>query len=111
MIWPFGLCHCVFCPYWCCFMVACLSGQALADTLSLYNGDQLTGTLVSISEQQVVFETTYAGAITVEQRAIRRLQTTRAYVLRGAAFEQQGVLAVIDDQQGSSLSKALLLLT
>ena len=47
-----------------------------------------------------MFETTYAGAITVEQRAIRRLQTTRAYVLRGAAFEQQGVLAVIDDQQG-----------
>ena len=82
-------------------LYGCVSaGQALADTLSLYNGDQLTGTLVSISEQQVVFETTYAGAITVEQRAIRRLQTTRAYVLRGAAFEQQGVLAVIDDQQG-----------
>ena len=82
-------------------LCGCVSaGQALADTLSLYNGDQLTGTLVSISEQQVVFETTYAGAITVEQRAIRRLQTTHAYVLRGAAFEQQGVLAVIDDQQG-----------
>ena len=36
-------------------LYGCVSvGQALADTLSLYNGDQLTGTLVSISEQQVV---------------------------------------------------------
>ncbi|MGB0997405.1 MAG: DUF481 domain-containing protein [Pseudomonadales bacterium] len=76
------------------------AGCAKADTLSLFNGDQLSGTLVSIGEQKVVFETTYAGAISVEQRAIRRLQTTRAYTLRGAAFERQGVFAVIDDQQG-----------
>ena len=35
------------------------AGCAKADTLSLFNGDQLSGTLVSIGEQKVVFETTY----------------------------------------------------
>lgn len=79
----------------------CSFGPAVhADTLSLFNGDRLSGTLVSISAQRVVFETSYAGAVTVEQRAIEQLETNGTYTLRGAAFEYQGALIVRGDAQG-----------
>ena len=56
------------------FLWACsLVKVVLADTLSLHNGNRLSGTLVSVAEEKVIFETTYAGSITVEQRAIQSL--------------------------------------
>jgi putative salt-induced outer membrane protein YdiY len=83
------------------FLWACSFGEvALADTLSLHNGDRLSGTLVSVAEEKVIFETTYAGSITVEQRAIQSLETSGVFILRGAAYEQQGALTVLEGQQG-----------
>lgn len=85
----------------CLWVWLCSLGAAVhADTMSLFNGDRLSGTLVSISGQKVVFETSYAGAVTVEQRAIEQLETSGTYTLRGAAFEYQGALTVRDDAQG-----------
>ena len=75
-------------------------GSVRADTLSLHNGDRLSGTLISIADQKVAFETVYAGLLSVEQRLVEYVETNRAYNLRGAAFERQGQLMVLDGQQG-----------
>ena len=75
-------------------------GSVRADTLLLHNGDRLSGTLSSIADQKVAFETVYAGLLSVEQRLVEYVETNRAYNLRGAAFERQGQLMVLDGQQG-----------
>ena len=77
-----------------------LLGSARADTLLLHNGDRLSGTLISIADETVVFETVYAGVLKVDQRVVAQLETSRAYNVRGAAFEQQGQFRVLDGQQG-----------
>ena len=77
-----------------------LLGSVQADTLLLHNGDRLSGTLVSIADQKVAFETVYAGLLTVEQRVVAQIETSRVYNLRVAAFERQGRLLVRDGQQG-----------
>lgn len=88
----------------CCMQLAgllalALWGNAQADTLLLHNGDRLTGTLISIADEKVAFETVYAGVLKVEQRVVSQIETSRNYIFRGAAFEQRGQLLVIDGQQ------------
>ena len=77
-----------------------LVGSVQADTLLLHNGDRLSGTLVSIADQKVAFETVYAGLLTIEQRVVAKLETSRVYNFRGAAFERQGRLLMLDGRQG-----------
>mgnify|MGYP002014241385 FL=1 len=77
-----------------------LVGSVQADTLLLHNGDRLSGTLVSIADQKVAFETVYAGLLTIEQRVVAQLETSRVYNFRGAAFERQGRLLMLDGRQG-----------
>ena len=77
-----------------------LLGSVQADTLLLHNGDRLSGTLVSIADQKVAFETVYAGLLTIEQRVVAQLETSRVYNFRGAAFERQGRLLMLDGRQG-----------
>jgi putative salt-induced outer membrane protein YdiY len=88
----------------CCMQLAGLLAlvslsNAQADTLLLHNGDRLTGTLISIADETVAFETVYAGVLKVEQRVVAQIETSRNYIFRGAAFEQRGQLLVIDGQQ------------
>ena len=88
----------------CCMQLAglmalVLLGNAQADTLLLHNGDRLTGTLISIADQKVAFETVYAGVLKVEQRVVSQIETSRNYIFRGAAYEQRGQLLVINGQQ------------
>ena len=80
-------------------LVLALWGNAQADTLLLHNGDRLTGTLISIADEKVDFETVYAGVLKVEKRVVSQIETSRNYIFRGAAFEQRGQLLVIDGQQ------------
>ena len=65
----------------------------------LHNGDRLTGTLISIADETVAFETVYAGVLKVEQRMVSQIETSRNYIFRGAAFEQRGQLLMINGQQ------------
>ena len=59
----------------CCMQLAGLLAlvslsNAQADTLLLHNGDRLTGTLISIADETIAFETVYAGVLKVEQRVV-----------------------------------------
>ena len=45
----------------------------LADELIMKNGSRLVGTLVSASQSDVVFDTPFAGQITIKQANIERI--------------------------------------
>ena len=50
---------------------------ASADELLMKNGSRLVGTLVSSSESEVVFDTPFAGEITLKQENIESMVTTK----------------------------------
>ena len=42
-----------------------IAGNSLADEVRLKNGDKLTGQVVRMVENKLIFKTTYAGEITI----------------------------------------------
>ncbi len=81
---------------------------ASADELLMKNGSRLVGTLVSSSDSEVVFDTPFAGEITLKQENVESLVTTEDVTLLmrdGRVFrdkkiiEQEGELVVIDENQ------------
>lgn len=54
---------------------------AIADTLSLNNGDRITGTLQGVSGDIVEFETDYAGVLRVDQEQVAQIQTEGAFTV------------------------------
>ena len=50
-------------------------GNSWGDTLELTGGDRLTGNIESISTGKIVLATAYAGKITVDQNAVKRIVT------------------------------------
>jgi hypothetical protein len=90
--------------------------QASADELLMKNGSLLVGTLVSASDSTVVFDTPFAGEITLKQENIERITTTESVTLLmddervyrdKRITEQDGELTVLDkDEQPVTLDLA-----
>jgi hypothetical protein len=82
--------------------------QASADELLMKNGSLLVGTLVSASDSTVVFDTPFAGEITLKQENIERITMDDERVYRDKRItEQDGELTVLDkDEQPVTLDLA-----
>ncbi len=64
-------------------LTALASLPAFADTVTLRNGDQLTGSINEVSPAHVIVTTPYAGKLTIDRAAVRTLQSdTAVSVLR-----------------------------
>ena len=79
-----------------------------ADEILMKNGSRLVGTLVSSSDSEVIFDTPFAGEITLKQENVESMVTTEDVTLLmrdGRVFrdkkiiEQEGELVVIDKNQ------------
>jgi putative salt-induced outer membrane protein YdiY len=57
------------------FFIALLSGTSYADEVRLKNGDRLTGKVKLLEEGKLLFETPYAGEITIIWSKVSRLKT------------------------------------
>ena len=55
--------------------------SAMADKISLINGDQLTGTLRGIAGELVEFETDYAGILRIQQDQVANIESDREFVV------------------------------
>jgi putative salt-induced outer membrane protein YdiY len=96
--------------------LALLANMAQADELRMKNGSVLVGRVVSASEDTVVFDTPFAGEITLKQENIETMVTTEpvtllmddGYVYREKLItEQDGELTVLDsDEQSVDLDLA-----
>jgi len=65
------------------FAVLSLAGATLADTLTLKNGDHLTGTIESSDGKVITFKTDYAGEIKVQWSAVKESTTEKPlYVVK-----------------------------
>jgi hypothetical protein len=71
---------------WACLALAALAATpCLADTVSLDNGDRLTGNIVRLEGGKLVLNTKYAGDIKIDLGRIRNLQSDgRSTVVREA---------------------------
>lgn len=56
---------------------ALLAGPARADTLTLHNGDRLTGRVLHMSPSTVTFETTWAGELRIPRYEVRAIETDK----------------------------------
>lgn len=71
-----------------------VAGAAFGDTVTLKNGDKLTGTIGEVSPEHIVVSTPYAGKVTVERTAVRTLQSDgRVTVIRGDGSRQERYLS------------------
>src|SRR5438105_14526091 len=50
--------------------------SALADQITLHNGDRLSGTILKFDEKNVVIKTDYAGVVTVKFEAVHGITST-----------------------------------
>ncbi len=73
-----------FKPYFAAFLAVLLSSVALADTITLKNGDHLTGTVVSSDGKEIVFKTDYAGEVKVQISAIQSMTSDKTLYVVGA---------------------------
>ncbi|MCT8863990.1 DUF481 domain-containing protein [Shewanella xiamenensis] len=58
-------------------LLAGLSGQSLADTVLLRNGDKITGEIKSFDEAHLVIKPSYSPKISIERSAIKSFETTK----------------------------------
>jgi len=73
-----------------------LPGLALSDELMMKNGSRLVGTLVSASQSDVVFETPFAGKITIKQANIERIVADQKVTLMmqdGRVFHDKQIVS------------------
>ena len=78
-----------------CIALIATSG-ALSDQLHLKNGSLIIGKLVSAAEDRVVFETPFAGNITIQQQNIERITTEEPVTLRmadGTVYENRQIMS------------------
>ncbi|GIU33589.1 DUF481 domain-containing protein [Shewanella hafniensis] len=54
-----------------------LSGQSLADTVLLRNGDRITGEIKNFDEEHLIIKPNYSPKITIERSAIKSFETTQ----------------------------------
>lgn len=74
-------------------------GWVNADTISLLNGDRLTGTLSGISGGQAIFETSYAGSVRVDLGEVAQIETDESFDIRTPAGVVYGNFAAGADGQ------------
>ena len=67
---------CLACLVWLLALPVC------ADTLWLKNGDRLSGTLQSLDGGRLLFETAYAGLLSVRQEQVASLQSERPLLVQ-----------------------------
>ena len=71
-----------------------------ADDVSLKNGDRLTGQFISMQEGRLIFNTTYAGKLTIQWSEIVNLTTdTPVHVMLPDGSSRMGILAPADKDQ------------
>ena len=78
----------------CCIALIATSGALSADQLHLKNGSLIIGKLVNAAEDRVVFETPFAGNITIQQQNIERITTEEPVTLRmadGTVYENRQI--------------------
>jgi putative salt-induced outer membrane protein YdiY len=51
---------------------------AIADTVTLNNGDKITGTIEAVTATSVVMQTPYAGKLTVDKATVKTMQSEKA---------------------------------
>lgn len=79
-----------------------IANICVADELLMKNGSRLVGTLVSASEKGVIFDTPYAGELTIERGTIKTIITEEKVTLLmedGAIFRDKLIVA-----EGESLT-------
>jgi putative salt-induced outer membrane protein YdiY len=81
-------------------MLCCGLQPAFADVLLMTNGDRLTGTVHSIADGTVVFDSAHAGRVIVRVEAISQLETKAAAAIRLASGDTlNGRLVIVDEAQ------------
>jgi putative salt-induced outer membrane protein YdiY len=70
----------------------------LADTITLTNGDKLTGTVVKLEAGKLTFKTSYADAIVITWDQVASLKTTQPFILS----TPKGNLSVTSIERGSA---------
>jgi putative salt-induced outer membrane protein YdiY len=75
-----------------------IAGNSLADEVRLKNGDKLTGQIVRMVENKLIFKTTYAGEITIawqEVASVRADSSVKVLLKDETALE--GTMGAIED--------------
>jgi len=74
---------------------ALLAPTAWADTLTLHNGDRLTGRVLHLSPSTLVFETTWAGELRIPRYEVRAIETDKPVgVLREGSGQTESMTLV-----------------
>jgi putative salt-induced outer membrane protein YdiY len=63
-------------------LLACIAmSESLADTLTMTNGDRLTGRITRIEKDKITFNTMYAGDISVDVSKVQKLESNQLMTL------------------------------
>jgi putative salt-induced outer membrane protein YdiY len=82
---------------------------AVADTVTLTNGDKITGTIQSVTATTVVVQTEFAGTVTIDKKTVQTMQSEKAVpVTLESGQTQQLFLAPTLDGKGWQTSVAPL---
>ena len=73
-------------------IVALISVRALvADSVTLSNGDSITGSLVAIKDNKLIFDAALFGRLEIDQRFVSTLETGRTFLVYISQQEKRGI--------------------
>jgi putative salt-induced outer membrane protein YdiY len=71
------------------FALLAAAQLASADTVTLSNGDKITGTIQSVTATSVVVQTAYAGTMTIDKATVKTMQSEKAVAVTLASGQAQ----------------------
>jgi putative salt-induced outer membrane protein YdiY len=82
---------------------------AVADTVTLNNGDKITGTIQSVTATSVVVQTSYAGTVTLDKATVKTMQSDKPVAVTLASGQtQQLYLLTTPDGSGWKTSEVFV---
>jgi putative salt-induced outer membrane protein YdiY len=66
---------------WVSALLCLVAGNCLADTLTMDNGDRLTGRITRIAKGKIELSTDYAGALSIDAAKVRKLESDQPITL------------------------------
>ncbi len=66
---------------WLAAAVFTAAAIARADTVTMNNGDKITGTILEVHTQSIIVQSPYAGKLTIDRAAVKTLQSDQAVAI------------------------------
>ena len=77
-----------------------LASSAFADTVSLHNGDRISGTIILLDGGRLLLKTEYAGTLSIDTQNIASLHSEQEFILKHQRGDEGWLTSLDNSSEG-----------